>query len=195
MARRDSIFNIAFGVIFGLLGAGLLFLISQKPQGDPIKLNPPPTPQPIIVHVAGAVKNPGVYSLTIGSRVQDAIAEAGGLSPEANPQKINLAAYLIDGNRILIPTHSIDYNPHENNTSISTLQIPSQINPRININTATQAELESLPYLNPEYAASIIAYRETYGAFDNIEDILDVDGINSKIFENIKYLITVENYP
>ncbi len=195
MVRRDSIFNIAFGVISGLLGAGLLFLVSQQPQGDPIKLNPPPTPEPIMVHVAGAVKNPGVYSLTKGSRVQDAIAEAGGFSLEANPENINLAAHLIDGNRILIPTHSVDSYHQENKTPFSTLQIPSQTNPKININTATQTELESLPYLGAEYAASIIAYREAHGPFDNIEDILEVHGISSITFENIKYLISVDSFP
>ena len=100
---------LAVGIIGGLLGSGVIYLISSQPRGEGITLLPPPTSAPIVVHIVGAVLEPGVYSLPIKSRQQDAIEAAGGFLPDANPQALNLAAPLQDGDRIVVPT--IPYNP------------------------------------------------------------------------------------
>ncbi|MEJ2348723.1 MAG: SLBB domain-containing protein [Anaerolineales bacterium] len=85
--------GIAFGVLCGLFGAGILLLASRQPRGEPIQLRPPPTPPPVIVHVTGAVAQPGVYTLASESRVEDAVQAAGGVSPQADVQSLNLAAF------------------------------------------------------------------------------------------------------
>lgn len=173
---------LAFGVLGGLLAAGLLLIAIRPPRGHAVELLPPPTPAPLVIHVAGAVNNPGVYSLPIGSRVQEAVKAAGGFSNNANLQAINLAAALEDGMQIFVPDLKSD-NLTENS--------PSMLQPLININTATLEELESLPQIGPKMATRIIQYRQEHGPFQTIENIQEVDGIGSGIFEGIKDLITV----
>ena len=96
--------KIAFAVVCSLLSVGVILLVSSTPRGQAIHLSPPPSPAPIIVHLVGAVLNPGVYSLSPGSRLKDAIEIAGGLLPEADTDKLNLAASLVDGSQIVVPT-------------------------------------------------------------------------------------------
>jgi len=96
---------VALGVVLGLLGAGILWLASQPPRGNPIILLPPPTPIPIQVHISGEVKKPGVYALPLDSRVQAAIEAAGGFTDDANKTVLNLAALLEDGARVHVPIH------------------------------------------------------------------------------------------
>lgn len=182
--------KIAFGVLCGLLGAGLILLVARQPRGESIRLLPPPTPAPLIVHVDGAVAQPGVYTLAVGSRVQDAIQAAGGLLPEANTASVNLAAILQDGSRVFVPTLQPTSPPGAPIVSPPARFSPSLGN-LININTATQAELESLPGIGPALAQRVIAYREANGPFQSIEDIMKVSGIGPKTFEKIKDLITV----
>src|SRR4030066_1289788 len=90
---------IAYGVVCGLLAAGIILLVSRFPRGEAIQLRPPPSPQPILVDVTGAVVQPGVYSLPYGSRVFDAIEAAGGLTEAAVAQTLTQAAFLEDGQK------------------------------------------------------------------------------------------------
>ena len=184
---------LAVGIIGGLLGSGVIYLTSSQPRGEGITLLPPPTSAPIIVHIVGAVLEPGVYSLPIKSRQQDAIEAAGGFLPNANPQALNLAAPLQDGDRIVVPTIPSDTPTPATSPSKSTIvELPSS-NTLININTASQADLENLPGIGPVKAQTIIAYRESNGFFGLIEDIQKVPGIGPKTFENLKSLIAVED--
>jgi len=102
---------VAFAVTLAFLGAGLLFLITTQPKGEPVKLAPPPTPAPLLIHVTGAVASPGVYALPDGARVQDALAAAGGPLPEADVGLVNLAAFLEDGQQIWVPWKQGDSDP------------------------------------------------------------------------------------
>ncbi|MFC2054121.1 helix-hairpin-helix domain-containing protein [Chloroflexota bacterium] len=184
---------LAVGIIGGLLGSGVIYLTSSQPRGEGITLLPPPTSAPIIVHIVGAVLDPGVYSLPTNSRQQDAIEAAGGFLSDANPQALNLAAPLQDGDRIIVPTMPSDTPTPATNTSKSTIvELPSS-NTLININTASQADLENLPGIGPVKAKTIIAYREINGIFGLIEDIQKVPGIGPKTFENLKSLITIDD--
>lgn len=184
---------LAVGIIGGLLGSGVIYLTSSQPRGEGITLLPPPTSAPIVVHIVGAVLEPGVYSLPIKSRQQDAIEAAGGFLPEANPQALNLAAPLQDGDRIIVPTLPSDPPTPATNLSKSTIvELPSS-NALININTASQADLENLPGIGPVKAQTIIAYRESNGFFGLINDIQNVPGIGPKTFDNLKSLIKVED--
>jgi competence protein ComEA len=122
--------------------------------------------------------------------VQDAIDMAGGLLSKADTRSLNLAEILEDGQRILVPTRLPPTHTPDPNITQAPI-VPPEILYPININTATQAELESLPQIGPVTAQKIINYRQVNGPFESIEDIQDVPGIGPKTFEVIKDLITV----
>lgn len=175
-----------------LLGVGLILLVSSQPRGTSIKLSPPPTASPVTVHVAGAVNQPGVYRLPPGSRVEGAILAAGGAIPEADLSLINLAMVVEDGMQIWVPA-LIEEEPRvEEQERSPTYEAPEVL---ININTASQNELESLPRIGPVIAAEIIRYRQANGPFHRKEDIQEVKGIGPVTFEKISELITVGGSP
>lgn len=149
------------------------------------------TPPIITVHVAGSVKNPGVYRLKYGSRINDGIVAAGGATSAANLDVINLATVLNEGEQIYVPKrgekpHTITdraqlgagggaaggLNGVGGATGSAVLQL-------ININLASVVELEQLPGVGPATAKAIVAYREKNGAFLKVEDLLKVRGIGS----------------
>lgn len=185
------LWGIAFGVVIGFLGVGLLLLTTAKPRGEPIKLLPPPTPGTVIVHVAGAVINPGVYTIPPASRVGEVIDMAGGLSNNADDSLINLAQLVEDGEQIWVP-YQIQYAADQDFAGVGKASpTQSQLMSLININTATQTELESLTGIGPVYAKAIIQYRLENGPFEKIEDIQEVKGIGPVTFEKIRTSITV----
>ncbi len=190
---------IAISVVCAFLAAGILYLAASPPRGEAITLLPAPTPPPLIVQVSGAVNRPGLCSLPPGSRVKDALEAAGGFSAEAEQGSLNLAAFIQDGEHIRVPAQGTESPPAEaasqagNSPSappVARSQAPASPG-KINLNTASQAELESLPGIGPSLAQRIIAYREENGPFKTIEDIQKVKGIGPAIFEKIKDLITV----
>ena len=184
--------GIAFAVVCTLLGVGLILLVSSQPRGTSIKLSPPPTASPVTVHVAGAVNQPGIYKLPPGSRVEGAILAAGGAIPEADLSLINLAMVVEDGMQIWVPA-LIEEEPRvEEQERSPTYEAPKVL---ININTASQNELESLPRIGPVIAAEIIRYRQANGPFHRKEDIQEVKGIGPVTFEKISELITVGGSP
>jgi len=189
---KKILLYIAFGVVCGLLGAGILFLTSRPPRGDVILLSPPPTPRLWVVQVSGAIVNPGVYELPAGSRVRDAVLAAGGLAAEADASAINLAALLEDGQNIVIQAKiTIDPLFAQKSAPLSVTVEPASSR-SININTAALEELVDLPDIGPVIAQSIIDFRTTNGPFTAIEEIMKVSGIGQVTFEKIKGLITVE---
>lgn len=141
-------------------------------------------PQVIFVQVAGAVKKPGVYSLSTGSRVYAAIEAAGGLLDSADDSDINQASLLEDGQKLYI--YSI-----EERKEIEQQEKSSEDDGLININTATEAELTTLPGIGQTKANQIVAYRKANGDFASIEDIKNVSGIGDGIFNQINSLIKI----
>ena len=159
----------------------------------------------IIVHVAGAVINPGIVNLDENSRISDAIEKAGGLTNEADISKINLAYLLEDGMKIYIPTHNEieEERDMENNISDAKEYIiqnknnldnnsNKNANLKVNLNTATQSDLETLPGIGTATALKIINYRKENGKFQSVEDLKNVKGIGNNKFESIKELISVK---
>lgn len=155
----------------------------------------------IVIHITGEVKKEGVIYLEEGARIIDAIKEAGGETKQADLSQVNLAYELQDGQKIYIPnknekiTEYIVDNSNENlmnnqNTNKSDLGSNGKII-KININTATLAELDNLPGIGPSTAQKIIEYREENGKFKKIEDIQNVKGIGEAKYEDIKEKITV----
>jgi len=168
--------NIAFGVLIGLLAAGVIWLVAGQPRGEGVTLLPSPTTRSLTVYVTGAVATPGVYILPEGSRVNDAVLLAGGFLPNAEQEGINLAALLQDGQKLDVPVRS------------ATSHVSGG---RININTATAEELDTLPGIGPTTAQNIINYRLENGPFQFIQDIQNVPGIGPVTYDGIKDLIMV----
>jgi competence protein ComEA len=189
----NSWWLLIIGIVGGLLGAAILMLFTSQPRGEAVVLLPPPAPKPILVHVSGAITNPGVYKLHPNSHIQEAIEAAGGLLPEADTDTLNLASKLEDGEKILVPYKSQEgaVLPQETNGNTE----DSQIIYPININTATLDELILLPGIGEVKGQAIIDYREANGPFVVIEQIQNVSGIGPTTFENIKDLITVDVNP
>ncbi|MBR3163150.1 MAG: helix-hairpin-helix domain-containing protein [Clostridia bacterium] len=157
----------------------------------------------IVVHITGAVQKEGIVTLDENSRVADAIDAAGGLKEDADMSRINLAYILEDGVKIVIP--SVNDKDEENNekNSVETTEdvevvetIPGSSlksgTEMININKASQTELEELPGIGPSIALKIINYRNENGKFTTIEDLKKISGIGDNKFENIKNLICVK---
>lgn len=146
------------------------------------------TPVSIIVDVGGAVKTPQVVELKENSRVADAISAAGGLTEQADTAGINQAAFLTDGEKVYIPEKGESGTIISGITSAAGSEATQQ---KININTATSEELQTLDGIGPVTAEKILTYRDHNGAFQNIEDLKNVDGIGDKTFENLKEHITI----
>jgi len=140
----------------------------------------------IIVHVAGAVKSPGVYTLEEGDRVKDALDVAGGVIPEADLESLNLAMKVHDEDKLYVPKTGEITDTSDSSTGQSIAGISSKDDGKININTASEAELTQLPGIGPVTAQKIIDYRENNGKFSSVEDIKNVSGIGDKKFEQIK---------
>ena len=147
----------------------------------------------IVVHVSGAVNKEGIVELEADSRIADAIEKAGGLKADANMNEVNLAYKLEDGMKIYIPSNK-DQEIQENNNISSIVEsntINKKANSKININTATQEELDSLPGIGPSTALKIINYRKEHGKFSKVEELKNVSGIGDSKFAQLKDLITV----
>jgi competence protein ComEA len=146
----------------------------------------------VTVHVAGAVVRPGVIELRAGSRVIDAVEAAGGGMPEADLDRMNLAARLVDGQRILVqkvgePATAAD--PAAPAAPASTDGAPT--NQPINLNAASQEQLETLPGIGPVLAEAIVAERERRGGFRSVNELRDVRGIGDQRFADVEALVTV----
>ena len=153
----------------------------------------------IIVHITGAVKTPGIVKLEEGSRIEDAINKAGGLTEDADITKVNLAYILEDGIKIKIPSNS-DIGDFQGENILRTDSGEGIIEDNenssqsssLNINKATEQDLQTLPGIGPSLASRIIAYRDENGKFSTIEDIKNVNGIGNSKYENIKDYICVK---
>lgn len=174
--KTKIILYIVSGILIGLLASGIIWISATPPRGEAVTILPTPTPGLITVYVSGAVMMPGVYSLPEGSRVEDAITAAGGFAPGAEEASINLAELLVDGQQLDVP---------------GILETSHIIILRININTASAAELNTLPSIGPTTAQAIVDYRLEHGEFATIQDIQRVPGIGPATYEKIKDYITV----
>ena len=187
MQSLKSILYMTSGILLGLFLAALVWVVSRNPSGEAVTLRPVPTDKPIVVHITGAVPRPGVYALPQGARIQDGISAAGGFLAEADKTNINLAQVLDDGEKLDVPFI-------EGGSPVLTTPVPEVVTittELININTASLAELDTLPGIGPTTAQKIIDYRTQNGPFINAEDIVNVSGIGPGTYERIKDLITV----
>lgn len=140
----------------------------------------------IYVHVAGAVAAPGVYALPSGARVNDAVAAAGGLLGDAQPDALNLASPLADGAKVLVPR--IGEAPLPGDSAQGAAERAPGV---VNVNAAGTDELQILPGIGPSLASAIVEDREANGPFSNPEDLMRVSGIGEKKFARLAGLIAV----
>lgn len=167
--KRNRLLLVVGGVlviVVMLFCIGLFSPTTKRIEPELIAMSPTPTPA-IVVDVKGNVMNPGVYTLPGGSRVQDAVSAAGGFVSEETGETVNLAKILIDGEMVVIGKM------------------------KVNLNTADQQELETLPGIGETLAKRIIEYRDIHGNFYSIEDIMQVKGIGEGTFQNLQDAITV----
>ena len=143
-------------------------------------------PRMVTVYVSGEVKKPGLVMLTEGQRVADAVNAVGGVIETADIDRINMAAFLEDGMQVRVPER-IGGDVERPKNALTGKNAEGQIN----LNTASEKELQELPGIGPAMSARIIEYRETNGAFQNIEDIKKVRGIGNAKFEKLKDKVTI----
>ena len=211
LTKKQKIIVIA---IAGIVAIGIMYFIYNKNQvkediniENEILVNNVSTNENntnddiVIIHITGSVKNPGIVKLKEGSRIEDAIEAAGGLTENADITKVNLAYVVEDGTKIKIPSASeedigdediIDSKSGDNIIIEENTISSNNSKQTININKATEKEFETLPGIGPSLASKIIEYRNQNGKFGSIEDIKNVNGIGDNKYEKIKDLITVK---
>jgi competence protein ComEA len=148
--------------------------LSTEPVGSG---GPPASDGDVVVHVAGAVDEPGVYRLPAGSRVTDALERAGGPSGRADPDSINLAARLADGQQVVVPERLPESSP----ASVDPAD-PAAAGP-ISLGSADAADLETIEGIGPVTAADIIAYRDEHGGVSSIDQLDEIPGIGPTTIE------------
>ena len=141
----------------------------------------------VVVHVAGAVSAPGVYTLPANARVDDAVRTAGATA-EADLAQLNLAQKLTDGQKITVPEIASDTASAEAAASGENEQTGSSL---VNINTATVEELDALPGIGEVRAQAIVSHREANGPFPTLEALKEVTGIGEKIYADLAPYITI----
>lgn len=194
MKTQSILSLVTILVLVAVAILGTITLINTRPAPVEIVINPPPptitpapthTPAPIVVYITGAVNNPSTISMAVGSRVEDAIALAGGFTGDADKQAINLADIVRDGTQIHVPSL--------NSTVNEVVSIATPIGPReVSINRAGVEELITLPDIGRVTAERIIAYRQENGNFTSMDDLDNVQGIGPATLAKLDGLISFE---
>lgn len=194
---------IGLGIVQGLIIIGLVFsnqksaqtentdewLLEMQSESESI-FQEPEEQEPVfwVVDVKGAVMNPGIYEVAKNMRVQNAIDLAGGLLQNAETRHINFAQHVTDQMLLYIPVvgeEIVDFPYTQPNSPVE------EGTSKININTATDLELQALPGIGEKKALQIINYRTENGSFSTIEELMEVSGIGQKTFDTLKESITV----
>ena len=166
---------VAVVVLAALIG--VWFSSSQAPSPDEPEASSMEVfaPSTFLVHVAGAVKDPGLYELESGARVSDAVEMAGGFAESALQSSVNLARLIADGEQIVV---------------LDTSQLTADSG-YVSLNSASAAKLEELPGIGPSTAKKIIDYRQKIGSFSSVEQIIEVPGVGKKLLEQVRDQLTL----
>lgn len=172
----------AVAVLVVAAAAGAWFGVGRRSEPPPMVVAEAPVAadEALTVHVAGEVVFPGLVSVEAGARVADALSAAGGVTPEAALDGLNLAAPLSDGLRILVP-----------HRDAGGAAVGSAGDGRVGLNSAGVEELQTLPGVGPVLAGRIVAYRDDHGPFRAVEDLLDVPGIGEGRLAELREMVAL----
>lgn len=192
-SRSDAVRSAGSGAAGPAPAAGMG--ASGSRSSSPTTATASPVTVEIMVHAAGAVLRPGVYRLAMGARVTDLLTSAGGLTTDADGDRINLAASVQDGERVYVPHRGEDAVPAvvgdpgssgsaTSGASPGRVGAPAQADGGtgappgpVDLNTATAEQLDTLPGVGPSTAQAILEYRQQHGRFESVDELLDVRGI------------------
>jgi competence protein ComEA len=147
----------------------------------------PSSRAPLVVHVVGAVRRPGLFRLPEGSRVADAVARAGGATRKADLAGLNLAAPLVDGTQVLVPARVGAVEAVESGATTQPGAGPAR---KVSLSSATAEELDALPGVGPITAQKILDFRAEHGPFASVDDLDAVPGIGPTRIEQLRDLVT-----
>ncbi|HFI0298088.1 TPA: helix-hairpin-helix domain-containing protein [Streptococcus suis] len=205
---KEYKWQIALPAVAGLLMATFL-IFSQPAKSDQTGLTDFPQteqtssssdlveetstePSQLVVDVKGAVVKPGLYTLEAGARVNDAVEAAGGLTSQADPKSINLAQKLSDEAVVYVAGKDENISVVASTTASSAMSQEEKNTSLVNLNTATEADLQTISGIGAKRATDIIAYREANGGFKSVDDLNNVSGIGDKTMESIRPYVTVD---
>jgi competence protein ComEA len=182
------------GVVL-LVGGRLLLRGETTAPAKPVRALPVgrPVPRPsLVVHVAGAVRRPGVYRFRDGLRVADAVGRAGGAAAKADLQLVNLAAPLADGQQVLVPRKAAASAAGPAPGAPAGTGAPGQAarSSPVSLSSATADQLDALPGVGPVTAQKIVAYRQQHGAFSSVDELDAIPGIGPARLEQLRDLVT-----
>jgi competence protein ComEA len=181
--RRALGYVLALLAVFALAGRVALRSEAHAPTAAPVALRVEPTAvRKLVVHVVGAVRRPGLYKLPEGSRVDDAIRQAGGPRPKAALELVNLAAPVADGQQVIVPV--------KGEASEGTAAgAGGAAGGRVHLNSATLEQLDELPGIGPVTAQKILDYRTAHGAFGSVDELDAVPGIGPARLAELRDLV------
>lgn len=165
---------------------------SGQEQTEEISTEVSEEPSQLVVDVKGAVDKPGLYTLEADARVNDAVEAAGGLTSQADPKSINLAQKLSDEAVVYVASKDENISVVASTTASSAISPEEKSTSLVNLNTATEADLQTISGIGAKRATDIIAYREANGGFKSVDDLNNVSGIGDKTMESIRPYVTVE---
>ena len=173
-------------ILISVLGLALHFAKETPPKllhtTSQVTITPIPSQQSITIHISGAVRYPGVYTLPPQSRLHDALKIAGNHLHTADLSSLNLASPLKDGHKVLIPHLKPKVTGKQTQKSTNSFN-------RVSINTSSIKDLDTLPGIGPSLAKRIVKYRETHGKFQTLNDLTKVSGIGPTQLRKLKHLI------
>jgi competence protein ComEA len=182
--RRALAYVLALLAVLFLAGRMAFRDESPAPASAPMNLRAEQPPaRKVVVHVVGQVYKPGLYSLSEGSRVDDAIERAGGPKPKAALALVNLAAPVADGQQVVVPS------TREAAQALAGGPVAGGVGGRVHLNSATLDQLDELPGVGPVTAQKILDYRSEHGAFGSVEELDAVPGIGPATLDELRDLV------
>jgi competence protein ComEA len=191
--------GVALVAVVGMVALAILILRSASPRAGPVEdliptvsqvavqAAPPTVTEPYLhVHVAGAVARPGLYRLPAGARVADAVTAAGGLADSADPDRVNLAVVLSDGEQVAVPRVGEAGGGLPSGIPAGPGRGVAGDGGQVDINTAGPEELQQLRGIGPARAEAIITHREEFGPFSSVDDLADVPGIGPATIDGLR---------